>query len=196
MNWENIINNSELVYASVPEDKGFITWSLKKTTCNVAFYETFPIENIDRVICNTINNQEGVIAENRLATILGFNVIDDFDVTPKRYADKAELDIFRAIVKPVLDWGLIDKKIDVDKSIYLKLNELGQNALKTKLKHKFHTGNKILFENFGLKSSENHDNIFFPFYSALGIYSGIENIRQIPYDNISIDEIFRFNYEV
>lgn len=190
MNWENIINNSELVYASVPEDKGFITWSLKKTTCNVAFYETFPIENIDRVICNTINNLEGVIAEDRLATILGFNVFDDFDANPKRYADKAEFDIFKAIVKPVLDWGLIEKKIGDDRTTYLQLTKLGQKALCTETKYKFNTGTKILFENFGIKPFDSFENIFFPFHSALGIDSAIESIRQIPYENITIDEIF------
>lgn len=190
MNWQDIINNSELVYASVPEDKGFIKWDLKKTTCNVAFYETLPFENIDRVICNTINNLEGVIAEDRLATILGFNVIDDFDVNPKRYADKAEFDIFKAIVKPVLDWGLIEKKIGEDKSVYLTLTRLGQKALCSEIKYKFNTGTKILFENLGIKPIESHDNMFFPFHSALGIDSAIENIRQIPYENISIDEIF------
>lgn len=190
MNWQDIINNSELVYASVPEDKGFIKWDLKKTTCNVSFYETFPFENIDRVICNAINNQEGVIAEDRLATILGFNVIDDFDVNPKRYADKAEFDIFNAIVKFVLDWGLIEKKIGEDESTYLTLTSIGQKALCSEIKYKFNTGTKILFENLGIKPIESHDNMFFPFHSALGIDSAIENIRQIPYENISIDEIF------
>lgn len=190
MSWQDIINNSELVYASVPEDKGFITWSLKKTTCNVAFYETFPIENIDRVICNSINSQEGIIAEDRLATILGFNVIDDFDANPKRYADKAEFDIFKSIVKPVLDWGLIEKKIGDDKSTYLQLTKLGQKALCTETKYKFNTGTKILFENFGIKPFDSFENIFFPFHSALGIDSAIESIRQIPYENIYIDDIF------
>jgi hypothetical protein len=190
MNWQDIINDYELVYASVPEDKGYITWSLKKMTCDVSFYESFPLDNIDKIICSIIEDEEGIIAEERLATILGFNVIDNFDVTPKRYADKAEFDIFKAIVKPVLDWGLIEKKIDDVNSTYLKLTDLGQKALSTEIKYKFSTGTKILFENFGIKPSAGFENIFFPFHSALGISSGIENIKLIPYENITIEQVF------
>ena len=59
MNWQDIVNNSELVYASTIEDKGFRTWSLKKTTCNVSLYETYPIEDIDRVLyCEQFQNRE------------------------------------------------------------------------------------------------------------------------------------------
>jgi len=146
MIWQDTINNSELVYTSVPEDKGLITWSLKKTICNVSFHESFPVDKIDRIVCRIIENEEGRISEERLATILGFNVNDDFDVTPKRYADKAEFDIFISIIKPVLDWGLIEKTIDDDKTTYLKLTKLGQKALSTEIKYKFSTGTKILFE--------------------------------------------------
>ena len=49
INWQEIIKNAELVYSSASEDIGFRTWSLKKTTCNVSFYEEYPIENFDKI---------------------------------------------------------------------------------------------------------------------------------------------------
>jgi hypothetical protein len=191
MNWQDIINNSELIYASVPEDKGFRTWSLKKTTCNISFYESFPLDDdIDRIICNILKTNDDCLEEEKIATILGFNVIDNFDITPKRYADKAELEIFRAIVKPVLDWGLVEKISGKEKPILFKLTELGERTIETEEKYKFHTGQKILFENFGIKPQESNDNLFFPFYSELGIFSDIESIRQILYEKITTSEIF------
>ncbi|HEY5593367.1 MAG TPA: hypothetical protein VIK55_20420, partial [Paludibacter sp.] len=69
MNWVEIINNSELIYASTHEDKGFRTWSLKKTTCNVLFYESFPIEDIDQIVCSILESNDGSIIEEKIATI-------------------------------------------------------------------------------------------------------------------------------
>lgn len=187
MNWVNIINNSELVYASKPEDKGFRTWSLKKTTCNVSFYELFPIENIDRIICTIIENAGGAIAEEKLATVLGFNVVDNFDVTPKRYADSAELEIFRAIVEPVKDWGLLKKEKETNR--YL-LTIFGKRALRKEEKYRFYTGRKTLFENSNIKPSEMQENLYFPFYTALGISSEITCKQQIDYDKINYSAVF------
>lgn len=44
MNWRDIVKNAELVYASVSEDAGFRTWSLKKTICDVAFYDEYQLK--------------------------------------------------------------------------------------------------------------------------------------------------------
>lgn len=187
MNWQDIIHNSELVYTSIPEDKGFRNWSLKKTTCNVSFYETYPIEDIDRIICGILDSNNGSLEENKIATILGFNVVDNFDITPKRYADKAELDIFKAIVKPVFDWGLITKEKE---SNTYRLTELGSRALETGDKYRFYSGKKILFENFGIKSQRDNDSLFFPYYSALGLFSEITNRIPIKYEDIKLTEVF------
>jgi hypothetical protein len=189
MNWQEIINKSELVYASTPDDKGFRTWSLKKTTCDVSFYESYPIEDIDKIICSILEKAGGTLAEENLATILGFNIVDNFDVTPKRYADKAEFDIFRAIGKPVFDWGLVTKE---KKTNTYQLTELGRRALEKKEKHKFYTGQKILFENFNVKPAELPENRLFPFYSALGIYFDIINTKFIPYNKVILCENFDF----
>lgn len=185
MNWQEIINNSDLIYASTLEDNGFRTWSLKKTTCNVSFYETYAVEDIDKVICGLLDSNGGNLEENTIATILGFNVVDDFDAIPKRYADKAELEIFRAVVKPILDWGLIEK----DSNNYI-LTDLGYRAIEFGEKYKFHTGEKILHENFNIKPVDLTENLFFPFYSTLGEYSDITRKQQIKYNEISVANIF------
>jgi len=190
MNWVEIVNNSELIYASTHEDKGFRTWSLKKTTCNVLFYESFPIEDIDQIVCSILESNDGSIIEEKIATILGFNVVDDFDITPKRYADKAELEIFRAIVKPVFDWGLVDRISEKENPIIFKITEFGSRALSIGKKHRFYSGKKILFDNPNIKPSELHENLFFPFYSALGEYSEIISKQQIQYNKINPVEVF------
>jgi len=190
MNWQEIINNSELVYASIPEDKYFRTWSLKKTTCNVSFYESYPTEAIDMIICSILEKANGRIPEEELATVLGFNVIDNFNVLPKRYADKAELDVFRAIVKPVLDWGLVERTTEKEKSIIFILTDLGYRALQLREKYKFYSGQKKLLENFNIKPAELPDNLFFPFYVALGVHTEITRTQQISYNEINLHEIF------
>jgi hypothetical protein len=190
MNWQEIINNSELVYASTQEDKHFRTWSLKKTTCNVSFYESYPIDDIDKIVCSILEKTDGILPEEELATVLGFNVVDNFDITPKRYADKAELDIFRAIVKPVLDWGLVERITEKEKPVILQLTDLGYRALQAGEKYKFYTGQKKLLENPNIKPAESQENMFFPFYSVLGEYTEITESRQIPYSNINPAEIF------
>ena len=185
MDWQSIIEKAELYYESSADDRGFRTWSLKKTTCNVLYYEVFPLDDIDKIFCSILNSKDGCISEAKLATILGFNVIDNFDITPKRYADKAELDIFKAIINTVIDWGLITK----ENKKYI-LTDLGKRALKTREKYRFYSGKKILFENANIKPTELKENLFFPFYSALGIFSEITGKQQIKYEEINLSEIF------
>ena len=190
MNWQNIVNNSELVYASTIEDKGFRTWSLKKTTCNVSFYETYPIEDIDRVLCGILESNNGFTEENKIATILGFNVVDDFEVAPKRYKDNAELDIFRAIIKPVLNWGLVEHISEKEQPANLKLTDIGYRSLLVGEKYIFYSGQKKLLENPNIKPAGLKENLFFPFYSALGEFSEITGKTQIKYEQVNIIEIF------
>ncbi len=190
MNWQDIVNNSEPVYASTIDDKGFCTWSLKKTTCNVSLYETYPIEDIDRVLCGILESNNGFIEESKIATMLGFNVLDDFEITQKRYADKAELDIFRAIIKPVLNWGLVEYISEKEQSAILKLTDFGYRVLLVGQKYMFYSGQKKLLENPNIKPAGLKENLFFPFYSALGEFSEISEKKQIKYEHVNIIEIF------
>lgn len=185
MNWQEIIDNSELVYASVSDDNGFRTWSLKETTCNVSFYEEFPIEDIDKIVCNILYSNNNTLDEERFATILGFNVIDNFETNPKRYADNAEFEVFKVIIQTVIDWGLIA----VESKNYL-LTELGKRALLKEKKYKFYKGQKKLLENPNIKPVDAQDNLFFHFYNALGVFSEITNRQQVKYSEIDLEEAF------
>lgn len=187
MNWQDIINNSEFVYASTPEDKGFITWSLKKTTCDVSYYESFPLETIDKVILFAIHQHEGDLSYEKLATFLGFNVLDDFEIVPKRYKDSAEVAIFDSFLLMVSEWGLIFNNKGTKN---VEITSLGYKAITENKKYRFYTGKKILFENFGIKPFDNIENLFFPYYLALGLHSEITDTRKIAYEKIDVSEVF------
>lgn len=190
MNWQKNINNAELVYASTADDAVFRTWSLRKTTCNVSFYESYPLDDIDKIVCTVLKDANGTFPAEELAITLGFNVVDNFEVSPKQYADKAEIDIFRAILKPVLDWGLVEIITGKEKAVILQLTDLGHRALVVGEKYKFYTGQKKLLENLNIKPVESQENMFFPFYSVLGEFAEITGRQLIPYNNISPTDIF------
>ena len=191
MNWRGIIENGQLVYQSKENDIPFRNWSLKKTQCNVSYYETYPLDDIDRIICSIIYKHEGEIDESEIAAMLGFNVRNNFDVTPKRYADVAELHLFRSIVQPVFDWGLISKTIENSKipecsTITYSLTELGKRAVERHLKYKFFSGKKILFEHYNINDVSDNDGKFFPYYEELGISSEITSKFKINYNKIDV----------
>lgn len=191
MNWHSIIENGQLVYQSKESDVPFRNWSLKKTECNVSYYEIYPLENIDRIICSIISEHSGMMEESEIATILGFNVKDNYDVTPRRYADIAELQLFRAIVQPVFEWGLISKtketseKPECSATMYY-LTELGVRAVEQHEKYKFFSGGKILFENYNINPVSENDSKFFPYFKEFGIGSKITNIHKIDYEKIDV----------
>lgn len=191
MNWRSIIENGQLVYQSKDTDIPFRNWSLKKIQCNVLYYETYPLDNIDRIICSIISKHNGMMDESEIATILGFNVRNNFDVTPRRYADIAELQLFRAIVQPVFDWGLLSKtketseQLKCSKTTYF-LTGLGERAVEQHLKYKFFGGKKILFENYSINAVSENDSKFFPYFKELGINSDITNKYKIDYDKIDV----------
>ena len=186
MNWQHIIDNGRLVYQSQEADTSFRNWALKVTRCNVSYYNIYPLDDIDKVICSILQEHDGIMEEYELATILGFNVKDNFDVIPKRYADVAELQLFRAIVKSVLDWGLISKCIEKGIPDTYFLTELGKRAIERKEKYKFFNGQKVLFENSGTKAVSLEDSAFFPFFKELNICSEITNPTEEKYENIDI----------
>lgn len=186
MNWQHIIDNGRLVYQSQEADTSFRNWALKVTRCNVSYYEIYPLDDIDKVICSILQEHDGIMEEYELATMLGFNVKDHFDVLPKRYADVAELQLFRAIVKPVYDWGLVTKNIEKGIPTTYSLTELGERAVERKEKYKFFNGQKVLFENNGINAVSLEDSTFFPFFKELNICSEITNLIEEKYENIDI----------
>ncbi|MGI6717941.1 MAG: hypothetical protein ACOX4D_02115 [Bacteroidales bacterium] len=141
-------------------------------------------DSLLKIICYILSQHDEKIEEDEIATTLGFNVKDNFDVNPKRYADIAELQLFREIVKPVFEWGLISKT--KDSIIKYSITELGKRALVKNEKYKFYHGNKVLFENYGINAKPSIKNDFFPFFNELNIYSEITNQQQIKFSDIDI----------
>lgn len=186
MNWQHIIDNGQLVYQSRENDVPFRNWSLKKTQCEVSFYEIYPLDDIDKIVCSILSKHNGTMEECEIATILGFNVKNDFDATPRRYADDAELQLFRAIISPVLIWGLISKSQSKEKLVSYSITELGKRAFEKNEKYKFYEGKKILFENYGIRATSADDSDFFPYFQEFNLCSEILNPCQISYDNIDI----------
>lgn len=182
MDWQKIIDSGELIYASKPQDEQLRKWSLKTTRCEVSGYDTFPLDDIDVVICSVLKEHNGELSELDLATILGFNVVDNFDSCPKRYADKAELTLFRKIAQSVIDWGLI---LRVENSCFptvYSLTSIGQIALDQNQKFKFYTGRISLYENFGINADGAQEGPFFPFQSALNIQSVLTEKTDLSYE--------------
>jgi len=179
MNWDEAVARGNLIY----EFKS--TWTLKKTICDVSFYQEFPLTNIDSVICSIIDVNSGEIDVNTLATVLGFNIQDDLNSEPKRYRDEAEEEIFYYFVDQVSAWGLIKKYNES-----LSLTQIGRRSLNTHKKFKFYAGKKVLFENFNIKPNDDPRNLFFPFHDSLGVFSEITNLKEVAYNTIDIESVF------
>ena len=115
MDYKNILEKGKLIYASRPNDTKVREWRLIKTICSMVYYSTFDLTKLDKVILLTLQDN-GKLYENQLARILGFNVEDDFDCTPKRYADKGEIGIFKGLLAELKSFGLLkleDKEVSL-----------------------------------------------------------------------------------
>ena len=89
--FENRIAESHCIYKSQTSDSSLRVWPLKKTKCKLYLYEDVPCSDFERIICSTLHLHNDVLKADDLATILGFNVKDDFTSSPKRYKDDAEI---------------------------------------------------------------------------------------------------------
>lgn len=184
MDWQDIIRRGSLFYASREVDDQLRTWSLKVHECNVSWYEEVPLDDIDSVICSVLSKNGGSMSEVRLASILGFSVEDDFESIPRKYADKAELNLFRAILKTVTDWGLVQVNQE-DGEVIIALSFIGEKALRTETKYNFYKGTMSLYENFGLNSQNEEENELFQFKEALGLSNAISNIHKIAFADVT-----------
>ena len=104
---DNIIQ-AQLIYKSQSADSALRAWPLKKTKCEVFCYEDVSCSNIETVICSTLHYNDDVLSAEELATILGFNVKDDIDSSPKRYKDDAEICIFKRLLSSLKKDELIE----------------------------------------------------------------------------------------
>ena len=187
MDWQKIIDNGELYYASRPVDEQLRKWSLMKTRCDITWYESFPLDDIDFVICSALSLHDDQLVEDDLARMLGFNTVNDFESSPKRYADHAEREIFRRLIKPVLDWGLVTKAQKEGEPVVYSLSFIGKHAYQKQEKYKFFSGTLSLFENARVDTRSLVENEFFPFRQALGVTSSRVSRAEIEYDKVQVD---------
>ena len=208
MDFQSIISTGELIYASKArsqasykwenEDKHLRKWPVKEYNCDVSYYKSFPLDIIDIVFCKTLFDlPDRATSCINLATILGFNVFDDFDSIEKHYKDSAEIEIFEYHLTLILKWGLFElDKSNVDKE-YIKnecnvrLTSLGVKCLNDNCKYQFYSGFKVLYEN-EYKTDSQKENILFPFYKALGVHTEIKYSSILSYEKI-VDLEFIFN---
>ena len=183
MDYNKILQKGNLIYTSRPSDAQFRKWRLIKTICSVVYYITHDLSKLDKVILLTLQHN-GKLYKNRLARILGFNVEDDFDSTPKRYADQGEKDIFNGLLFQLTNFGLININ---EKEV--SLSPLGKLALKKGVKYSFHRGTMALMQCFDIAQKESTEYKMFPFRDALGITSSIQGKSDIAYDEFNHDGI-------
>lgn len=184
MDYKEIINKGKLVYASRSTDSNFRLWRLNKTACYITYYKTIELTKLDKVFLMTIKYNGGSIYENKLAGILGFNVQDDFDVTPKRYKDVGEASIFGGILSELIEYGLIR---NVEHKV--STTPLGELALKKGVKYEFYSGAQLLNECFDLAQKTDKEFLFFPFRDALGVVSKMQGSKTLSYDDFNVSTI-------
>ena len=139
MDYKDIIEKGHLIYASRPSDKSFREWRIDKTICLVSYFKTYELTKLDLVLLLTLDSNDNKLYENQLARILGFNVENDFNSTPKRYADKGEEGIFQRMLQEVEAYGLI-----IRNGKEVLLSHLGRLSLETGKKYTLHRGNVFL----------------------------------------------------
>lgn len=183
MDYKKIIEEGKLIYSSRTTDTMFREWSLARTICNITYCTTVPLSKLDRVILLTLEKC-GRIYENQLAKILGFNVEDDFNISPKRYADEGEKSIFQGILSQIEAYGLLDRKDHL-----ICLSNIGALAIKKGVKYSFYNASVALMENFDLQQKESMAYKMFPFRDALGIVTCTQNERSLNYTDFDIPEL-------
>lgn len=216
MQYDEIINKGILIYKSQACDKKLREWRIEERTCSVLFYKTEPLSELDLVILRLLKSMEGEkITREDLGLILGFDVADRNYKSKRFYKDVAEVSLFNNMLDRVLKSRLIIEesikcKIDENKESdssgdsdengyvletktpkYIRLTNLGQKALMMNCKFSFFSGEKTVLTNLNM-SELPEDRDFFPFFSALGLYTEIVNVKPVDdYDADTID----INYE-
>ena len=174
--FEDKIIQAQLIYKSQSTDSALRTWPLKKTKCEVFLYEDVSCSDIDTIICSTLHYNNGVLSAEELASILGFNVKDDFDCNPKRYKDDAEISIFNKLLSSLIKDELIEEVEDT-----IKLTSLGDFSVRNSKKRLFYKAECRFLENFSLKSCDENA---FPFRKELSISTTIQNKKRVSYYNV------------
>ena len=184
MDYKTITTKGKQVYASRSGDRNFRLWRLNKTACYITYYQTLELSKLDKVILMTLDFNDNSLYENQLARILGFNVQDEFDITPKRYKDIGEISIFEGILHELVCYGLIQI---IEHKVHI--TPLGELSLKKGVKYLFYSGAVPLNECFDIAQKKEHDYLFFPFRDALGLISKIQGEKKLGYDDFNVKDI-------
>jgi hypothetical protein len=182
MNIIDKIENANLVYSSSTK------WGLKKYICDVFYFTEEPLDELYDVICSILAINENSYDKRSLGVLLGFSIMDqEKDGNQKVYFDIAEVRIFEDILHKVEEEHLINV---VDNDIIL--TELGKISLEEKKHFKFFSGTKHLYEHQKLKSDTPTALSMFPFYKDMGIYSDLDEKKQIWPEDEFIDSIIHY----
>ncbi|MCR6719029.1 MAG: hypothetical protein NVV59_01800 [Chitinophagaceae bacterium] len=120
------MDNAKILYASFP-----LKWTVKSTSYQIRYRKAFDINEIDEIFCTIINAKGNQINVSELGSLLGFNL-----------HDLAESDILNIYLKGLTEYGLIEINQET-----IKLTEVGQEALQSKLKYKYFYATTALYEN-------------------------------------------------
>lgn len=104
-------------------------WHLVKGKYSCTCANTEDTNAFDRVICGILYRSNGYMLKSAIASIMGFNVIDN--PLENRYIDQSEKAIFDNAVASLIEYNLV-----IDDGIALKLTESGKVSFETHTKHR------------------------------------------------------------
>ena len=120
------MNNKTIILGTVNMDWHF---ARGRYSCTCAITED--TNAFDRVICGILYRNHGYMLKSKIATIMGFNVVDKpFE---NRYSDRSEKAIFDNAVATLVDYGLV---IDDTSTNELILTESGNHSFETRTKQR------------------------------------------------------------
>lgn len=204
MQYSDIIDNGTLVYKSLLKDSKLREWPVKETSCAVRFYKTEDLSELELVLLRLISSLESnKITKEDIALTLGFDVAEKTFGDKRFYRDQAEVSLFNSMIDSIFKWHLaVEESDSVDQCFeensdfeeseedneetsvkeeaikYIRLTGLGNKALEMNCKFSFYEGKKRLLENVN-KSELSIDTVDFPFYSELGFYSEITDVKVV-----------------
>ena len=215
MQYTDIVNNGILVYKSLAGDKKLREWRIEERCCSVVYYRSEPLTELDLIFLRLLKSMENKkVTREELGLTLGFDIADKYYGNKRFYKDNAEVSLFNKMLEGIFKWNLIveyseetaddnlKEAVVVDAVIndnnientnkngnerkYIRLTRLGQKALEMNCKFSFFSGKKTVYININ-KSVLPKDKEDFPFYSALGLYTEITDIK--PIEKYNPDEI-------
>ena len=118
------MNNKTIILGTVSLD-----WHFAKGHYICNCLNTEDTNAFDRAICGLLYRGGGFMYKQAIATLLGFNVIDN--PIENQYVDRSEKAIFDYAVASLVEYGLV-----VDECDTLRLTEIGKNSFETRTKQR------------------------------------------------------------